>query len=189
MPTLVPRAFLIAVAVVVFGSATTLAVGTVYSPAEVSEKATAARSAERGARYSVPVPPSPRQLLLERVVELTNLERTSRGLAPLAVDPQLMRAAQGHSDVQAAWGRLSHVGPNGQSAGDRISATGYRWRAYAENLAAGQRTAEEVVAAWIRSGGHRANVLSTSVTEIGVGLAYAADGRPYWTQLFAAPQS
>ncbi len=67
--------------------------------------------------------------------------------------------------------------------------TGYRFRTWAENAAMGYRTAEHVMSGWMNSSGHRANILRSSVTEIGLGLAYSAGGVPYWTQVFAAPRN
>ena len=70
---------------------------------------------------------------------------------------------------------------------DRLARVGFSWRAAAENVASGQTTAGSVMAAWMNSPGHRSNILSTN-TRIGVGFAVAADGRRYWTQVFATPR-
>ena len=64
--------------------------------------------------------------------------------------------------------------------------SGYAWRAWAENIAAGQPDAASVVQGWMSSAGHRTNILNPGYTDIGVGLAYSASGVPYWTQDFAA---
>lgn len=55
---------------------------------------------------------------------------------------------------------------------------------YGENVAYGQRDAQEVMRAWMNSRGHRNNILSGRYSQIGVGLAYSRSGRPYWTQTF-----
>jgi uncharacterized protein YkwD len=55
---------------------------------------------------------------------------------------------------------------------------------YAENVAYGQSTPSEVVRTWMNSPGHRKNILASNRNTIGVGLAYSANGRPYWTQVF-----
>ena len=124
---------------------------------------------------------------LQHVVDLTNAERARAGLPALGIDPRLMDAAQGHSADQAGRDTMTHTGSDGSSAGTRISRQGFTWRSWAENVAMGYPDAPSVMDGWMDSSGHRANVLSASVTHIGVGLAHAADGTPYWTQVFAAP--
>ncbi len=61
---------------------------------------------------------------------------------------------------------------------------GIKYTAAGENIAMGQRTASEVMNAWMNSPGHRNNILSPSFSEIGVGLAKGPNGRLYWTQMF-----
>ena len=82
---------------------------------------------------------------------------------------------------------MSHTGSDGSNPGDRIARAGYRFSAWAENVAMGYPDAASVMDGWMNSPGHRANILSGNVTEIGVGLAYAADGAPYWTMVLARP--
>ena len=130
-----------------------------------------------------PPPPSPQ----DRVIEITNARRADHGLAPVRKNADLMSAAQAHSRDQAAMRRLSHTGSDGSDPGQRISRTGYRWSTWAENIAAGQPSARDVMSAWMGSDLHRANILSRSMVHIGVGLAYARDGTPYWTMVLARP--
>lgn len=161
-----------------------------------SGAATVTQNAERGTRHSVaPVPapaPAPQtgslDPLLVRVFELTNIERAKVGLAPLTINAQLNEAAQFHSNDMAARKTLTHYGPNGESPGDRIAATGYSFRMWAENAAMGYRSAESVMKGWMNSPGHKANILRANVSEIGLGLAYTPAGTPYWTQVFAEPR-
>lgn len=65
-----------------------------------------------------------------------------------------------------------------------INNFGIRFSAAGENIAQGQATPQVVVTAWMNSPGHRANILSTNFTEIGVGYAAGGSGRHYWTQMF-----
>jgi uncharacterized protein YkwD len=125
---------------------------------------------------------------LQRVLDLTNAERTSRGLGALTYNAQLGAAAQAHSQDQANMGTLTHTGSDGSNPGDRITRAGYSWRTWAENAAAGYRSADDVMVGWMNSAGHRANLLNPKVTEIGLGLAFTVNGYPYWTQNFAAPR-
>ncbi|KGR76914.1 CAP domain-containing protein [Ureibacillus sinduriensis] len=115
------------------------------------------------------------------VVELTNAERAKNGLAPLQAYEPLMKVAGAKSQDMAANNYFSHTSPTYGSPFDQIKASGITYRAAGENIAQGQRTPEEVVQAWMNSEGHRANILNTSYTHIGVG--YVEDGN-YWTQQF-----
>ena len=120
------------------------------------------------------------QDLCLRVVELTNQERAKHGLPALIVDPALTRSAQGHSDDMANNNFFSHTGSNGSDLVQRLTAAGYSpIYAAGENIAAGQVTPEEVVAAWMASDGHRRNILSSYYHHIGVGYAYR-EGTTYW---------
>jgi uncharacterized protein YkwD len=116
------------------------------------------------------------------VVDLVNAERASR-CGPLAVDDRLATAAQRHSDDMAAHDYFSHTSLNGDTLADRAEAAGFTGGMLGENIAAGQRTPEDVMAAWMDSAGHRANILNCDYTVIGVGLN--EDGW-YWTQMFGA---
>ncbi|MET0091519.1 MAG: Ig-like domain-containing protein [Candidatus Thiodiazotropha sp.] len=83
----------------------------------------------------------------------------------LAWHCDLETAAQGHSDSMAENNFFSHTGLDGSSPGDRITETGYIWRAYNENIAAGYNTKEEAMIGLLESPGHCANLMSASVTE------------------------
>jgi uncharacterized protein YkwD len=121
--------------------------------------------------------------LAQQVVSLTNAERAKHGCAALTVDSRLQAAAQGHSNDMIARNFFDHTNPSGKNPGDRITAAGYRWSTYGENIAYGQRTPAAVMSAWMNSSGHRANILNCKFKNIGVGVALKA-GTPYWTQNF-----
>lgn len=99
------------------------------------------------------------------VIARTNDARAKRGLAPLTADAALMNGARRQASWMARNRNLSH----GQGV--------------TENIAMGQSTAAEVVADWMRSDGHRANILGPH-GRIGVAMARAADGTVYWCQQF-----
>jgi uncharacterized protein YkwD len=121
------------------------------------------------------------------VVRLTNQARQQNGCGALKHDAKLRTAAFGHSADMAAKGYFSHNSPDGRNPGDRIQAAGFTpIRAWGENIAMGQRTAADVVKAWLDSPGHRANIMNCNFTHIGVGHhTGGSKGGPYWTQAFA----
>jgi uncharacterized protein YkwD len=116
------------------------------------------------------------------VARLTNLERAKAGCRPLRVDAHLRTAARRHSADMAARDYFSHDSPSGSSFVDRIKAAGYPSPG-AENIAKGHPTAAAVVAGWMKSPGHRANILNCGLRAIGVGAHFGAGG-PWWTQDF-----
>ena len=113
------------------------------------------------------------------VVRLVNTERTKRGLSPLVENWQLSRVARYKSQDMKDGGYFSHTSPTYGSPYQMMKSFGISYRTAGENIARGQRTAQEVVSAWMNSSGHRANILNSSYTEIGVGYAHG-----YWTQMF-----
>ncbi len=140
---------------------------------------------------AAPAPAGGAAALTEGVVDLTNAERSRAGLTGLRTSSRLMQAAQLQADQMASLSRLDHVLPGARypGPGDRLGAAGYAWQAYAENIAMGQRSAAEVLASWMQSSGHRANILNGNLTEIGTGYATDGAGRPYWVQVFGRPSS
>lgn len=124
-----------------------------------------------------------------RVIELVNVERASVGLAPLAPNDRLTEAAIGYANTMAAQNHFSHTGKDGSSVRSRAEAAGYlTWTFLGENLAAGQKTPERVVAAWMSSPGHRANILAADATEVGLGHVQASGSSysDYWALEFGA---
>jgi uncharacterized protein YkwD len=138
---------------------------------------------------SNPAPPAPTVTVsadLQRVVDLTNAERAARGKSALAIDARLNAAAQAHSQDQANVDNLSHDGTDFSNPKDRMVRNGYPARWWAENVAAGYVSADDVMSGWMNSSGHRKNILNSRVTHIGVAVAYSADGTPYWTMALAS---
>ncbi|MFF4840617.1 CAP domain-containing protein [Streptomyces collinus] len=142
-------------------------------------KATASRSTPQA---SAPASTAPAATgVAARIVTLVNAERAKVGCSALTLNPTLTKVAQAHSQDMAAHQNMSHTGSDGSSPGDRITAAGYNWSSYGENVAYGYGTPEEVMAGWMSSPGHRANILNCAFKEIGVGLAQPNN---YWTQDF-----
>lgn len=125
----------------------------------------------------VAVQPSgePRADLASEVVAQVNAERAKQGLGALRVDAELTRAACVRAREIAV--SFSHTRPDG-TAWSTVSAS-----VYGENIARGQRSADKVMAAWMTSEGHRANILRASYGSIGV-CAFVSNGVVHWVQLF-----
>ncbi len=117
----------------------------------------------------------------KEVVRLVNLEREKAGLAALTLDTALTRTARLKSQDMHDRGYFDHNSPTYGTPFQLMKAQGVSYRTAGENIAMGYRTPEAVVAAWMNSPGHRANILNASYTKIGVG--YVSDGS-YWTQHF-----
>jgi uncharacterized protein YkwD len=118
------------------------------------------------------------------VLCLVNLERTRRGLDRLRSNGRLADAAVRHSRDMVRRRYFSHVSPGGGTMGERIRETGYlrsaRGYSLGENLAWGTgelATPLKIVEAWMKSPGHKANILHRSFDELGVGLVLGAPGR------------
>ncbi|MFI1531624.1 sigma-70 family RNA polymerase sigma factor [Streptomyces griseus] len=131
-----------------------------------------------------PDPPAPAGTA-GQVTDLVNAERAKEGCGPVTVNDQLNTAAQRHSADMEANDYFSHTSQDGRDPGDRITAAGYRWSTYGENIAKGQQTPADVMRSWMDSPGHRANILNCSFKEIGVGKQNSGGG-PVWTQVFGA---
>ncbi len=120
----------------------------------------------------------------QKVVELVNVERQKSGLSSLTLDTSISNIARMKSADMANNNYFAHQSPTYGSAGDMLTKYGVKWSAWGENIASGQRTPQEVVTAWMNSPGHRANIMSTNFSKIGVGYAVNSNGTPYWTQMF-----
>ena len=117
----------------------------------------------------------------QEVVRLVNAERAKYGLSALTEDWELSRVARYKSQDMHDNRYFAHSSPTYGTPFQMIRAFGLSYRAAGENIAMGYPTPAAVVAGWMNSEGHRANILSGSYTKIGVG--YVADGH-YWTQQF-----
>ncbi|WP_019155291.1 SafA/ExsA family spore coat assembly protein [Robertmurraya massiliosenegalensis] len=119
-----------------------------------------------------------------QVIQLTNQERAKYGLKPLKANWELSRVARYKSADMRDRNYFSHTSPTYGSPFDMIKKFGLSYRSAGENIAAGQTSPEQVVQAWMNSEGHRANILNSGYTEIGVGYAEGGSQRHYWTQMF-----
>ncbi|MFG2331652.1 CAP domain-containing protein [Streptomyces sp. NPDC048604] len=121
----------------------------------------------------------------EQLVALVNAERLRAGCDPLRSSGPLRAAAQGHADDMAARGYYEHRDPDGSDGGDRITAAGYDWRAWGENIHRGPKTPATAMRDWMDSAAHRRNIVNCSFKDLGVGVNLRANG-PWWVQVFGA---
>ena len=118
---------------------------------------------------------------ISEVVRLVNAERAKEGLAALQIDSSLNSAAQVRAKEIVT--SFSHTRPNGSNCFTALSEAGIKYNGSGENIAYGQKTPAEVVNAWMNSAGHRANIMSSKFTKIGVGC-HNSNGTYYWSQFF-----
>jgi uncharacterized protein YkwD len=109
---------------------------------------------------------------------------------PLSLAPPLTRAARAHSQDMAAHGFFSHTGSDGSTPGQRVTRAGYRWSMVGENIASGVATPHEVVAGWLASPHHCANIMTAGFRQMGVAFAVdRANPRVIaWTEDFGTPR-
>jgi len=144
-------------------------------------------------------PPAPDDALKvsHRVLELINEARLHArrcgrkkfpATSPLKQVAALESAALAHAQDMAAHNYMGHKGSDGSMPADRATRANYTWSSVAENVAAGQTTAEEVVNTWLASPGHCANLMNPRYSDTGVAYAVNPDSEKgiYWAQVFAA---
>lgn len=117
----------------------------------------------------------------EEVLRLVNIERKKAGVQPLRLTQELQEAAYVRAHELLI--KFSHTRPDGRKCNTAVPNGKY---GVGENISAGRPDAEQVVAAWMRSKGHRANILHERFSELGVGYVYKEDSKygHYWVQLF-----
>jgi uncharacterized protein YkwD len=116
----------------------------------------------------------------QQMLAMVNAKRTSGttcgGTAyprvpALSLNTTIIKASDAYATDMATHSYFGHTGRDGSDPGQRLTAAGYRWSAWAENIAAGQTTPDSVVAGWFGSTGHCVNFMSSAVTQIGFGKA------------------
>ncbi|MBI2035979.1 MAG: hypothetical protein HYT12_04870 [Candidatus Liptonbacteria bacterium] len=125
------------------------------------------------------------------VVSWTNRQRMDNGLQSLKVNSGLNIAADLKVKDMFTKQYFDHIAPTGEGPGDLAKKTAYEYIMIGENLALGNfKDDRELVQAWMDSPGHRANILNTKFTEIGVAVGSGSyEGRDVWiaVQEFGLP--
>ena len=132
-------------------------------------------------------PPSAMEL---DIVRYTNDARARNGLPALRINARLLEAARIHARQMADRQRMQHEisGAPYPDLKARITAAGYTYSRVAENIAWNAPHADSVVAGWMNSRRHRANILDGRLTEMGAAMVRSAKGEPYWIQVFGRPR-
>ncbi|MER6785056.1 CAP domain-containing protein [Streptomyces sp. NPDC000658] len=133
-------------------------------------------------RAETPVTVSAEAQAAAEVLSLVNEERAKVGCSALSANSALSDLAAKFSDDMAARGFFDHTDPDGASPWDRAAKAGISDLG-GENIARGQSDAAAVIAAWMNSPGHKANILNCDFKTLGVGVHFGPGG-PWWTQDF-----
>jgi len=115
----------------------------------------------------------------KEVLALVNEQRAAAGVAALVLDTKLSEVATAKAQDMYDNNYFSHTSPTYGSPFDMLKTFGVSYRTAGENIAYGQRSAQQVMTDWMNSSGHRANILNASYTKLGVGYV---NGK--WVQLF-----
>ncbi len=113
--------------------------------------------------------------------------RQNNGLTPVALDPTLTRLAQEQARIMAARDKLDHS--TGRPFRERIRGSGFDAKVAVENISAGYHTLAEAFSGWRDSPPHRANMLNSGVTRMGIAAVYAPGSKykVFWALILAAP--
>ena len=124
----------------------------------------------------------------EQVLQLVNNERSKAGLKPLQMSEELRSIATLKARDMAEKNYFDHNSPTYGSPFQMLQNYGVHYSSAGENIAAGQRTPEEVMNSWLNSSGHRANILNKNFDTIGIGFVEGGKYGTYWVQLFTGGQ-
>jgi uncharacterized protein YkwD len=113
--------------------------------------------------------------------------RRNNGLGSVSVSPALMKLAEAQAQAMASRDKLDHDVT--RAFGDRIRGSGYDAKVAVENIGAGYHTLAEAFSGWRDSPAHRANMLKSGVTQIGIAAAYSPGSKykVFWALILAAP--
>jgi len=135
----------------------------------------------------------------QRILDLVNQTRATRrncgnktfnAAQPIRWNDLLANVSRLHSNDMARFDYFSHTSRDGSTFAQRVERVGYKYRAIGENIAAGQMKPDDVVADWLNSPGHCANLMNPAFTEMGVAFAINRSSKlgVFWTQQFGTPR-
>lgn len=120
----------------------------------------------------------------QEVLKLVNQERAKQGLSALTLDTKLTSIANMKAADMRDKNYFDHTSPTYGTPFQMLQNYGVTYRSAGENIAAGQRSASEVMNSWMNSSGHRANILNKNYKKLGVGYVTGGSYGTYWVQLF-----
>ena len=120
----------------------------------------------------------------DKILELMNAKRVEAGLKPLTIDNTLVQVARYKSDHMIQYNYFDHVTPQGTKYTDWLQAVGYKYTTAGENIAYNTYDANELFTQWWNSPGHRANMMNSSYTKVGIGVVQG-NGKFMGTQEFS----
>lgn len=140
-----------------------------------------------GQKLNIPTKSTEETTTEQEILKLVNAERSKQGLSPLTLNWELSRVAKFKSEDMRDNNYFSHTSPTYGSPFEMMKSFGISYKSAGENIAAGQKTSQEVMNNWMNSSGHKANILSKNYTQLGVGKATGGSYETYWTQMFIKP--
>lgn len=141
-----------------------------------------------GAAAARCITPEESERMADQVLQLLNLERAERNLAPVTVDDKLAAIAEKYACRMVSENFFGHRDPiNGHGPAERAVAGKYTYYAIGENLAAGHATAADVMKAWMDSESHRAIILDPTWRHVGIAVRSGGEYSTYWVQEFGDP--
>ena len=124
----------------------------------------------------------------QAAASMISLYRKNNGLGAVAIDPELMKIAEGQSQAMASRNKLDHDVK--APLPKRLQAAGYKATIAVENVSAGYHTLAEAFSGWRDSPPHRANMLQMGVTKMGIAASYAPNTKykVFWTLILASTE-
>ncbi len=124
-----------------------------------------------------------------KALSMLNQYRAQSGIAPLALDPELSRVAEGYARKMAAADKMGHNVDGQSQLGQRLKTSGYRFSTAGENVAAGYHTLAEAFSGWRQSPPHDRGMKDPDMTLMGIATAYNPDSKykVFWCLIFAHP--
>ena len=119
----------------------------------------------------------------QQAFALLNQDRAANGLPALTLNSKLTSLADAYAADMIKRGYFSHYNPEGQSPFDRMNNAGISYKTAGENLAINTNVSA-AEAAFMKSSGHRANILNSSYTDVGIGVVHSSNGSVYVVQEF-----
>lgn len=169
------------VAVTAVTTATVPATTKPVATTKATTKATTAKPTTTKPSTQQTAPISNTQFVAE-VLRLCNIERQNAGIAPLSASTQLNQAAAIRANEIIT--SFSHTRPDGTSCFTVLKQLNISYNNAGENIAAGQKTPQEVVTGWMNSEGHRKNILNPAFNKLGVGYVTGGSYGHNWVQVF-----